>query len=272
MKVGQISRSIPATYRSQILEMVADIEKWPGYRKIVARLEESKIIGISYLGQGGHISLKLEMNDDFSNKLRAIEKKITEDKNFMRVQASLILDKERGNLGADGIFRGDHNFIAPTWVWNVPTSLRCAYEKKYNAKINTYFDEDESFGGDLRVKEEMTIQIQPNSKALGKPKERLIEKFIIREERFHLSCCSTTNYLFVKNIDLPESVIAELTRSPSRPIGEVVSHALIDPENLIQQIKIEKGGVTFMLWRYRAPLSDPPVQKLDDVIKLVGAR
>ena len=64
MCTSGISRNIPASHRSPLLDRASDISKWPGERRIKAVVTQGRL-RVTYDGQGGYACLRIHPDDDF---------------------------------------------------------------------------------------------------------------------------------------------------------------------------------------------------------------
>ena len=100
MCASGISRNIPASHRSLLLDRASDISKWPGDRRIKAVVTQGRL-RVTYDGQGGYACLRIHPDDDFDQRLIAIDRLIEHDIRIARIKASLMkgrMENRRRNV------------------------------------------------------------------------------------------------------------------------------------------------------------------------------
>jgi len=273
MCTSGISRNIPASHRSLLLDRASDISKWPGERRIKAVVTQGRL-RVTYDGQGGYACLRIHPDDDFEERLIAIDRLIEHDRRIARIRASLVrmrLECDHDPLIEQWVDDDMPDMDAPLWSWSVPEEMAAAYRSDTPSGARSWIDRElenlrrhvrynpisETFG-DTRL----TLR----ASAWGQMHDRRgeIELFSVKNDAGILSWNTKSRYLKVRT-DLPQTIVSSLE---GRTIRDIVEHPFLHPESVIRRARKEKDGLLVELWRQADTLQDAPVRTLDEALSI----
>lgn len=273
MCASGISRNIPASHRSLLLDRASDISKWPGDRRIKAVVTQGRL-RVTYDGQGGYACLRIHPDDDFDQRLIAIDRLIEHDIRIARIKASLMkgrMENRHAPLIEQWTDDDMPDMEMPLWTWSVPEEMATAYRTDSPSGTRPWID------GELdNLRKHM--RFNPITETFGDTRLTLrasawgqmyetngeIELFSVKNEAGILSWNTNSRYLKVK-IDLPQTIVSSLE---GRTIRGVVQHPLLHPETVIRRARKDKGDLLIDLWRQADVLEEAPVRTLEEATSI----
>jgi len=245
-----ISRSIPAAQRHHILERTAAISAWPGYFEINARMMKKQVIGITFNGGAGYLSLKLSACDDFEKQLIQLDRMLEHHINKARISASLALMKDNPPL--------------EQWMWEVPDFLKIAIEKDNPKGISNLaqdFLESERMDKIKATLGRNKVILSSSSHTFKMRKLQLVS---INHPDVRISWGSSHYYIKVSGLHLPRSIIDS---APGNKISKYIDIPIIHPEGIVKYISAAGPDMTFEIWKMKTVVAPPPITDLKDVLK-----
>ena len=270
MCTSGISRNIPASHRSLILDRVSEASKWPGERKINAVVTQGKL-RVSYSGQGGYACLRIDPEDDIDRRLVAIDRLIAHEREVTLIRASLLQMRMECDYDPVSKLCTDDDNIErdmPLWTWSVPEEMASAYQADSPAGVRAWIDQEFegmkkhlSYNPGTKTFDNTAVSLRAEGWGQVEGRCGSIELFSVKNAQGILSWNTKNRYLKLNTI-VPEAVVASLE---GKSIGNMVDHPLIHPETVIRRAKKDKDCLLIEMWRQASVLMEAPVRTLAEV-------
>lgn len=262
-----ISRNIPAARRHLLLDRMSDLSKWPGYREIRAQTIKGST-RVTYEGQGGYICLRLGPEEDFEQRLIAIDRLIEHDIQFARIHASRIAERIACDYDSGTDTEVENDMPPPLWSWIVPETLQRAFCGQAVSALKEWIEHALALPGTGESGRIGNADYAIRTGDPGSFRKTIVELFSASNAKAHLSWGTSRNYLKLRSGILPQSVLAAL---PGKPISHAIAHPFVHPETVVQSVNIDKGDIVINLWRNRSILAAPPLCGMEEVCEAYKA-
>lgn len=266
MAGGDISRNIPASRRHLLLDLRARLAPWPGEGLIRARNSKDGTQA-SYEGVAGRLSITIARDEDFEQKLVALERMVDHHIDRARMVASLHVHKTNPDTGKEWI---DGSTDTPDWAWVVPDCLRLAVEGDRPGAVRNRIQDQLAravtawTGRDHTEKwSDTRMRINPHPSVGGRP--GFITLFSLTQPKSTISWNTGRYYLRLPPGSLPNVAPTVMIGTMA---GRWMDHPLIDPRTIITWMKRENGDDYVILAKQCGVLAPAPLQELDEVLEV----